>query len=57
MSYVSEPVLRGAVMSAIDDFEQRAAPILAGLDKRVIHGDLNPDNVVCNDLEQVHGRY
>ena len=55
LEYVADGALRDAVARAIGDYEQRVAPVMSTLDSRVIHGDLNPDNVVCDNDGLVAG--
>lgn len=46
--YIDDPTARERVAGAIDDFENRVLPGLAGLRTQVIHGDANPENVLID---------
>ena len=47
--HVASRSIRAAVLSAIEDFEDRVVPVAPGLRAQVIHGDANPENVLVSD--------
>ena len=46
LDHVDDAALRGAVERCLDDYEARVVPYLQTADRQVIHGDLNPGNVL-----------
>jgi len=50
---IDNPGIRGSVLRAIDDFDQRVFPELNSLHTQVIHGDANPENIL---IDPVSGR-
>lgn len=57
LDHVADPALRANVAETLDEFEANALPRLADLRSQVIHGDLNPDNVLTDsgDRDRVAG--
>lgn len=47
--------LRVLAKHAVDDWSTRAAPILPGLPRQVIHNDFNPSNLLVADDGQISG--
>ena len=45
---IDNPSIRGSVLRAIDDFDQRVYPELKSLHTQVIHGDANPENILID---------
>lgn len=45
---IEEPSLRAAVRTILDHFERDISPKLPTFRRQVIHGDLNPHNLLCN---------
>ncbi len=53
---IVSPDLRRRVNTRIDDFRCRVLPLLAAMRWQVVHGDLNPNNLLCDpDGQQVVG--
>jgi len=53
--HIDDAVIRGRVEAALEDFELRVSPALAGLPHQAIHNDVNPDNVLLSDSGVVSG--
>ena len=49
VKYMSDALLRDAVTDCLDDFEANVLPYMRAADRQVIHGDLNPGNVLLGD--------
>jgi hydroxylysine kinase len=52
---VADPALRALAAAALDGFQAKAAPLLAGLPGHVIHNDLNPHNVLADEQGRFAG--
>jgi Ser/Thr protein kinase RdoA (MazF antagonist) len=57
LHHVKDEPLRDLVAGALEDFEARAVPGFAGLRSKVIHSDLNPENILVeqSDADAVAG--
>lgn len=55
LEYVKDEELRAAAESCLSDFEARVLPALPALRHQVIHGDLNPDNVLAGGADTIAG--
>jgi len=45
---IDSPDIRGSVLRAVDDYDQRVLPELGSLHTQVIHGDANPENILVD---------
>lgn len=52
LGHVADRDLRRAVAATLNDFESRALPQFGAVRSQVIHGDLNPDNVLTDPEDQ-----
>lgn len=57
LRHVGDPGLRDGIARTLDEFEARVLPRFADLRSQVIHGDLNPDNLLTDtaDRDRVAG--
>ncbi len=54
LPHIADPGLRRLATDALDRFEARVAPVLPALRWQVIHGDLNPHNVLGDPARPDH---
>jgi Ser/Thr protein kinase RdoA (MazF antagonist) len=54
LPHVTDPSLRALATAALDRFDDYVAPLLSGLRWQVIHGDLNPHNILADPANPDH---